>query len=59
MVVFFVPPAFPVQLFIFATGLLLLGGLIGWAWGCAAMSAALAARNQTLLLSQTERVQRT
>ncbi|GJJ13910.1 hypothetical protein Clacol_008167 [Clathrus columnatus] len=40
-------------------GLLLLGGSIGWAWGCAAMKAALTARSKVLLLSQIEKVNRT
>lgn len=58
MIVMFVPPASPVQPFIIAMGLLLLGGLLGWAWGCVAMRAALAARSKVLLLSQIERVNR-
>ncbi|EJU01649.1 hypothetical protein DACRYDRAFT_116734 [Dacryopinax primogenitus] len=46
------PPNMAVGLFIMASFTLLLGMLLGWAWGCAAMAASLASRSQTLLASQ-------
>ena len=54
-----VPPAIPVQVYFYAMTLMMLGCLVGWAWGCAAMKAALTVRNQVLLLSEIKKVQQT
>lgn len=51
------PPMFPVQVFLVAALTLVIGQLLGWAWGCAAMAAALRARDQVLLTSQVQRAQ--
>ncbi|GAA5854342.1 hypothetical protein JCM9279_004726 [Rhodotorula babjevae] len=51
------PPMFPVQIFLLAATTLVMGQLLGWAWGCAAMAASLRARDQVLLLSQVQRAQ--
>lgn len=45
----FVPPNMPLQIFLFALFTIVLGVCLGWAFGAAAMRAALAARSQTLL----------
>ncbi|EED82525.1 predicted protein [Postia placenta Mad-698-R] len=45
----FVPPNMPLQIFLFALFTIVLGVCLGWAFGAAAMHAALAARSQTLL----------
>ncbi|GAA5970998.1 hypothetical protein JCM8115_004766 [Rhodotorula mucilaginosa] len=47
-----IPPMFPVQLFIIAAFALTFGMALGWAWGCAAMAAALRARDLVLTASQ-------
>ncbi|KAG8931810.1 hypothetical protein FRC02_002104 [Tulasnella sp. 418] len=39
------PPNMPIQSFVFAVTMLIMGCLIGWAWGSAAMAAALRTRN--------------
>ncbi|BGP43100.1 hypothetical protein JCM10449v2_007124 [Rhodotorula kratochvilovae] len=49
------PPMFPVQMFLMAAATLVVGQCLGWAWGCAAMAAALRARDQVLLVSQVQR----
>ncbi|KZO91011.1 hypothetical protein CALVIDRAFT_506209 [Calocera viscosa TUFC12733] len=46
------PPNMAVALFFIAAAMLVVGMLLGWAWGCAAMAASLAARSQTLLASE-------
>ncbi|KZT59231.1 hypothetical protein CALCODRAFT_450301 [Calocera cornea HHB12733] len=45
-------PNMAVSLFMIAAIMLVVGMCLGWAWGCAAMAASLAARSQTLLASQ-------
>lgn len=54
-----VPAALPVQMYFFAMSLIMLGSLCGWAWGCAAMKAALTVRNQVLLLSEIQLAKKT
>ncbi|ORY33700.1 hypothetical protein BCR39DRAFT_592676 [Naematelia encephala] len=48
------PPYMPVSLYAFALITLAIGLLTGWAWGCAAMAAAIRARSQVLLARETE-----
>ncbi|CAE6435306.1 unnamed protein product [Rhizoctonia solani] len=43
------PPAMALQMYFFAMLTLMIGCLLGWAWGSAAMAAALQARDQVLL----------
>ncbi|KAF8319110.1 hypothetical protein DL93DRAFT_2181150 [Clavulina sp. PMI_390] len=52
---YMIPPMFPVQLYFFATSTLLLGCLTGWAWGSAAMAAALSVRNMNVTASIYQR----
>ncbi|KAF8525171.1 hypothetical protein BU17DRAFT_62876 [Hysterangium stoloniferum] len=59
MTVILIPPSHPVQLFFFVTGIMVLGSLLGWAWGCLAMKISLLARSQVLLLSQIQLAQQT
>lgn len=47
----------PLTLFILAGLTLGVGMLLGWAWGAAAMAAALKARSQTLLNTQLQLAQ--
>lgn len=49
------PPYMALSTYLFALATLAMGMLIGWAWGCAAMAAALRARSQVLLASQVDR----
>ncbi|GAA5871160.1 hypothetical protein JCM8547_001473 [Rhodosporidiobolus lusitaniae] len=51
------PPTFPAQVFLLVATTLVLGMCMGWAWGCAAMAAALRARDRILLASSLQRVQ--
>jgi hypothetical protein len=51
------PPTFPAQVFLLVASMLVLGMCFGWAWGCAAMAAALKARDRVLLASSLQRVQ--
>ncbi|GAA5900035.1 uncharacterized protein JCM6883_006070 [Sporobolomyces salmoneus] len=53
----FLPPTFPVMLLLIVSTMLVMGMLIGWAWGAAAMAAALRARSQVILASSVQRVQ--
>jgi preprotein translocase subunit SecG len=53
---FIIPAAMPVWLYVFASGMLLVGILIGWAYGCAAMAASLRARNTVLLQQQEQKI---
>ncbi|EUC64408.1 fusaric acid resistance-like protein [Rhizoctonia solani AG-3 Rhs1AP] len=46
---FIAPPAMALQMYFFAMLTLMIGCLLGWAWGSAAMAAALQARDQVLL----------
>ncbi|KAG8773968.1 hypothetical protein FRC12_002211 [Ceratobasidium sp. 428] len=48
---FIAPPAMPFQLYFFAMFTLMIGCLLGWAWGSAGMAASLSARDQLLLKS--------
>ncbi|GBE84358.1 hypothetical protein BKA93DRAFT_807068 [Sparassis latifolia] len=48
----FIPANMPIQIFVFSLSTLVIGVLLGWGFGAAAMRAALASRNQ-LLLKQT------
>lgn len=57
MVTAFLPANLPVFSWFIANGTLVFGSCMGWAWGCAAMAAALRARDSTLLQSQLQRVQ--
>ncbi|GAA5839652.1 hypothetical protein JCM5353_003329, partial [Sporobolomyces roseus] len=56
MVSCFLPPTFPVVLLLLVSAMLVIGMLLGWAWGSAAMAAALRARSQVLLASSVQRV---
>ncbi|GAA5952078.1 hypothetical protein JCM10213_005355 [Rhodosporidiobolus nylandii] len=51
------PPTFPAQVYLLVATTLVLGMCVGWAWGCAAMAAALRARSQLILASAQQRVQ--
>ncbi|KAF5376953.1 hypothetical protein D9615_007250 [Tricholomella constricta] len=51
------PPSIALSLFILGIVTLLLGMLIGWAWGNAAMAAGLAVRNQARLAQQQQQAQ--
>lgn len=51
------PPYVPLSVFIFLMLTVIVGMCLGWAWGVAAMAAALKARNRTLLASQYTRAQ--
>ncbi|KAF8168489.1 hypothetical protein B0H34DRAFT_816566 [Crassisporium funariophilum] len=51
------PPTFALSVFIMAILTLLLGMLIGWAWGSAAMAAALSVRSSSLLAQQQQKLQ--
>ncbi|KAG5640425.1 hypothetical protein DXG03_008703, partial [Asterophora parasitica] len=51
------PPAMALSLFLLATTTLLLGMVTGWAWGNAAMAAALAVRDQARLAAQRQEAQ--
>ncbi|KAF7437434.1 hypothetical protein PC9H_004273 [Pleurotus ostreatus] len=51
------PPSMPLTLFILANMTLVIGMLLGWACGAAAMAAALKARSQTLLIAQLQSAQ--
>ncbi|KDQ52244.1 hypothetical protein JAAARDRAFT_184405 [Jaapia argillacea MUCL 33604] len=51
------PPNAPVQMFLFMISTLVIGVLLGWAVGAAAMAASLAARNEVLLKQAYEKVQ--
>ncbi|QRV93943.1 hypothetical protein RhiJN_21961 [Ceratobasidium sp. AG-Ba] len=48
---FILPPNMALQLYLFAMLTLMIGCLLGWAWGSAAMAASLKARDQVLLRS--------
>ncbi|KAK4057506.1 hypothetical protein OIO90_001575 [Microbotryomycetes sp. JL221] len=43
------PPMMPVPVFLLVCVMLVLGMCLGWAWGCAAMAAAIRARDQIIL----------
>ncbi|KAJ9117013.1 hypothetical protein QFC22_004671 [Naganishia vaughanmartiniae] len=51
------PPYVPLSVFLFLMLTIIMGMCIGWAWGVAAMAAALQARSKTLLASQYTRAQ--
>ncbi|CAE6413891.1 unnamed protein product [Rhizoctonia solani] len=46
---FMIPPSMALQMYFFAMLTLMVGCLLGWAWGSAAMAAALQARDKVLL----------
>ncbi|KAK4052703.1 hypothetical protein OIV83_001990 [Microbotryomycetes sp. JL201] len=48
------PPIMPTPVFVLVATMLILGMCIGWAWSCAAMAAAIQARDQVLLASQLQ-----
>ncbi|KAL5519292.1 hypothetical protein ACEPAH_975 [Sanghuangporus vaninii] len=54
-----IPPSMPVQMFFFAVALLLIGQLLGWGLGSAAMKAATSARDQVVLRSTYEAAEQT
>ncbi|KAI0002456.1 hypothetical protein BJV74DRAFT_815934 [Russula compacta] len=54
---FFLPPSFPIQLFLFTISTLMIGILLGWGIGAAGMKAATAARDKVLLKSSLQRAQ--
>ncbi|KAI0292715.1 hypothetical protein BC826DRAFT_1092011 [Russula brevipes] len=56
---FFLPPSFPVQFFLFVVSTLLIGVLLGWGIGSAAMRAATAVRDQVLLKSSLQQAKET
>lgn len=57
MVTIMLPSNMPVALWFIANFTLVLGASLGWAWGCAAMAAALRARDGELLQRQVATVQ--
>ncbi|EST06750.2 protein of unknown function DUF2422 [Kalmanozyma brasiliensis GHG001] len=57
MLTLMIPPSMPFFIFFLAFGMLAIGALTGWAWGCAAMAAANRARSQPLLQAAIQRVQ--
>ncbi|KZP26783.1 hypothetical protein FIBSPDRAFT_731732 [Athelia psychrophila] len=52
----FLPAYLPIQMFFFIISTLMIGVLLGWGIGAAAMKAALASRNEVLLASTLQRV---
>jgi hypothetical protein len=48
------PPSLPFSIYFVASLTLILGMCLGWAWGCAAMAAGLAARNQVLSAAEIQ-----
>lgn len=56
MLTLMIPPSMPFFIFVLAFGIVTIGALTGWAWGCAAMAAATRARSQPLLASEIQRV---
>lgn len=56
LISFMVPAYMPVSLYVFATTIILLGALLGWAWGCAAIAAAHRARDFGRLATQEQGV---
>uniref|UniRef100_A0A0W0FWJ3 ER transporter 6TM N-terminal domain-containing protein n=1 Tax=Moniliophthora roreri TaxID=221103 RepID=A0A0W0FWJ3_MONRR len=54
---FFLPPNMPVQFFLFMISTLVIGLLLGWGIGAAAMRAALASRNAAQLQAATQQLQ--
>ncbi|KAM0749035.1 hypothetical protein T439DRAFT_327526 [Meredithblackwellia eburnea MCA 4105] len=57
IVSFMLPATLPIMLFFLAMTTMVMGMLLGWAWSCAGMAAALKARDKVLLASQFQRVQ--
>ncbi|PPR08260.1 hypothetical protein CVT24_001172 [Panaeolus cyanescens] len=51
------PPSFAISVFIMANMTLLVGMLLGWAWGSAAMASALAVRSSSRLAQQQQTLQ--
>ncbi len=57
MVQIMIPANMPVSIWLMANFTLVLGCVLGWAWGAAGMAASLRARSQVLLASQFQTVQ--
>jgi len=55
----FLPANLPIQMFLFTISTLVIGVLLGWGFGAAAMRCALAARDKVLLQSTLQKVQST
>ncbi|KAJ7259813.1 hypothetical protein C8J57DRAFT_1339211 [Mycena rebaudengoi] len=53
MVAVLLPPSMALSMFLLAATTLLLGMLLGWAWGAASMAAALSVQDKSLLASRT------
>lgn len=51
------PPSLPLSLFVVAALTLMIGMLVGWAWGAAAMAASASVRNQALIVQQQRKLQ--
>ncbi|KDR68787.1 hypothetical protein GALMADRAFT_78068 [Galerina marginata CBS 339.88] len=51
------PPTFALSVFLLASTTLLIGMLLGWAWGNAAMASALSVRSASLLAQQQQKLQ--
>ncbi|KAJ7207441.1 hypothetical protein GGX14DRAFT_698162 [Mycena pura] len=58
IVAFMLPPSLALSLFMFASLTLLFGMLLGWAWGAAAMAAALSVQDKALLASRLAAAQK-
>ncbi|KAF8972501.1 hypothetical protein BDZ97DRAFT_1649682 [Flammula alnicola] len=52
-----IPPSLALSLFLLVAVTLLLGMLVGWAWGSAAMASALSVRSSALLAQQEQKLQ--
>ena len=56
MLTLMIPPSMPFFIFLLAFGMIAIGSLLGWAWGCAAMAAADRARSRALLQAAVQKV---
>ncbi|KAJ1037946.1 hypothetical protein NDA11_007442 [Ustilago hordei] len=56
MLTLMIPPSMPFFIFLIAFSMIVIGALLGWAFGCAAMAAADRARSQPLLAAAVQRV---
>lgn len=56
MLTFMVPTNMPLSIFVLANLMIVVGSCLGWAWGCAAMAAALRARDQVLVQQQIQKI---
>ncbi|KDN36919.1 hypothetical protein K437DRAFT_47636 [Tilletiaria anomala UBC 951] len=57
MITFMIPSNMPVSIWLIANATLVIGCLLGWAWGAAAMAAGLFSRDSVLLASQLRTAQ--